>query len=173
MTEPILLVLSGPNLNLLGEREPDVYGDATLADHVEVARQAASEHGMAVEHLQSNHEGVGSGPLGEDGRQAIPRDDPAVLGHSVVADSAKGPGQLGGVDQTDGHRFAMAEAVAANRLQGVPEGVAVIENGPPSGLVFVLSHHRGLDLHTAGDSRVEVQTVEVRAVQEVVLGHLA
>ena len=57
MTEPILLVLSGPNLNLLGEREPDVYGDATLADHVEVARQAASEHGMAVEHVQSNHEG--------------------------------------------------------------------------------------------------------------------
>ena len=49
-----------------------------------------------------------------------------MLGHSVVVDSAKGPGQLGGVDQADGHRFAMAEAVAANRLEGVPQGVAVI-----------------------------------------------
>ncbi len=57
MTEPILLILSGPNLNLLGEREPDVYGDTTLADHVEIAAQTASEHGMTVEHLQSNHEG--------------------------------------------------------------------------------------------------------------------
>ena len=38
--------------------------------------------------------------------------------------------------------------------------------------MFVLGHHRGLDLHTAGDSRGEVQTVEVRAVQEMVLGHL-
>ena len=57
MTDPILLVLSGPNLNLLGEREPDVYGDASLADHVEVARRAAVEHGMVVEHVQSNHEG--------------------------------------------------------------------------------------------------------------------
>lgn len=57
MTEPILLILSGPNLNLLGEREPDVYGDTTLADHVEIAAQTASEHGMDVEHLQSNHEG--------------------------------------------------------------------------------------------------------------------
>ena len=57
MTEPILLVLSGPNLNLLGERDPDVYGDSTLADHLKVATQAALEHGMTVEHLQSNHEG--------------------------------------------------------------------------------------------------------------------
>ena len=57
MTEPILLILSGPNLNLLGEREPDVYGDTTLADHVEIAAQTALEHEMTVEHLQSNHEG--------------------------------------------------------------------------------------------------------------------
>ena len=57
MTEPILLILSGPNLNLLGERDPDVYGDTTLADHIEMAAQTALEHEMTVEHLQSNHEG--------------------------------------------------------------------------------------------------------------------
>ena len=52
-----VLVLSGPNLNLLGEREPEVYGTATLADHVAAARAAAEAHGLEVEHVQSNHEG--------------------------------------------------------------------------------------------------------------------
>jgi 3-dehydroquinate dehydratase-2 len=54
----VVLILSGPNLNLLGEREPDVYGTATLDDHVATARAAAGVYGLAVEHLQSNHEGV-------------------------------------------------------------------------------------------------------------------
>lgn len=51
-----VLLLSGPNLNLLGEREPDVYGSATLADHVDAATKAAAEHGLTLEHLQSNAE---------------------------------------------------------------------------------------------------------------------
>lgn len=54
---PIVLVLSGANLNLLGEREPEVYGSATLADHVATATTAAEAHGLTVEHLQTNHEG--------------------------------------------------------------------------------------------------------------------
>jgi len=52
-----LLLLSGPNLNLLGLREPEIYGTATLDDHVEAARGAAKEHGLELEHLASNHEG--------------------------------------------------------------------------------------------------------------------
>ena len=55
---PRVLLLSGPNLNLLGEREPEVYGHATLADHVARAEATAAEAGLAVDHLQSNHEGV-------------------------------------------------------------------------------------------------------------------
>lgn len=55
--QPTVLVLSGPNLNLLGQREPSVYGTATLADHVALAERTATDHGLAVEHLQSNHEG--------------------------------------------------------------------------------------------------------------------
>lgn len=54
---PIVLLLHGPNLNLLGEREPAVYGTATLADHVATARSAAERHGFQLEDLQSNHEG--------------------------------------------------------------------------------------------------------------------
>lgn len=54
----IVLLLSGPNLNLLGEREPEVYGTATLDDHVAAARAVAETHGLELEHLQSNHEGV-------------------------------------------------------------------------------------------------------------------
>jgi 3-dehydroquinate dehydratase-2 len=53
-----ILLLSGPNLNLLGEREPAVYGSATLDDLVAVARATAAVHGHEVDHVQSNHEGV-------------------------------------------------------------------------------------------------------------------
>jgi 3-dehydroquinate dehydratase II len=57
MTSPIVLLLHGPNLNLLGSREPEVYGTATLADHVATAERVAAEHGLQVEATQSNHEG--------------------------------------------------------------------------------------------------------------------
>jgi 3-dehydroquinate dehydratase-2 len=53
----LVLLLSGPNLNLLGEREPEVYGDATLADHVATARGAGGRYAIEIEDLQSNHEG--------------------------------------------------------------------------------------------------------------------
>jgi 3-dehydroquinate dehydratase-2 len=56
MTKTVLL-LSGPNLNLLGQREPEVYGTATLDDHVASARAVAETHDLDLEHVQSNHEG--------------------------------------------------------------------------------------------------------------------
>lgn len=52
-----VLLLSGPNLNLLGTRQPEIYGTETLADHVATATEAGIVHGLHVEHLQSNHEG--------------------------------------------------------------------------------------------------------------------
>lgn len=57
MTRPIVLLLSGPNLNLLGEREPEIYGTATLAEHVAAARKQAERNGLELEHVQSNGEG--------------------------------------------------------------------------------------------------------------------
>jgi 3-dehydroquinate dehydratase-2 len=53
-----ILLLSGPNLNLLGEREPDHYGSTTLAEIVALASETAAKLGHDVEHVQSNHEGA-------------------------------------------------------------------------------------------------------------------
>src|SRR5580658_10444560 len=53
----LMLLLSGPNLDLLGEREPEVYGRETLEDHVGAARASAEALGFDLEHFQSNHEG--------------------------------------------------------------------------------------------------------------------
>jgi 3-dehydroquinate dehydratase II len=51
---PIVLLLSGPNLALLGERQPEIYGTATLADHVGRATATASGLGLELEHFQSD-----------------------------------------------------------------------------------------------------------------------
>ena len=62
---PVILLLSGPNLQLLGRREPEIYGHHTLDDHVRTATGAAAEAGFALEHLQSNHEGDLVDAIGE------------------------------------------------------------------------------------------------------------
>jgi 3-dehydroquinate dehydratase-2 len=59
MTNPRrLLLVNGPNLNLLGAREPGIYGTATLADVERVTSDAAARRGFEVRAVQSNHEGV-------------------------------------------------------------------------------------------------------------------
>ena len=94
-----ILLLSGPNLNLFGERDPAVYGTATLAECVADARAVASAHGHELEHLQSNHEGdLVDAVQGARHRCAALIVNPGALGH---------------------YSYALADAVAAY------EGVAV------------------------------------------------
>jgi 3-dehydroquinate dehydratase-2 len=57
-TPKTVLVLNGPNLNLLGSREPAVYGAATLADVERLCREACAANGFTLDFRQSNHEGV-------------------------------------------------------------------------------------------------------------------
>ena len=53
-----IMILNGPNLNLLGQREPDVYGSTTLGEIEAMVREAARAHGVEIDWFQTNHEGA-------------------------------------------------------------------------------------------------------------------
>jgi 3-dehydroquinate dehydratase-2 len=53
-----IAVLNGPNLNLLGDREPEVYGRTSLAEIESMVREAAAVHGVQIDWFQTNHEGA-------------------------------------------------------------------------------------------------------------------
>ncbi len=53
-----LLIINGPNINLLGKREPDIYGKGTYADLIEMIRTHAEARGVTCAFFQSNHEGA-------------------------------------------------------------------------------------------------------------------
>ena len=54
----LIYVLNGPNLNLLGKRQPEIYGADTLDDVARLCEEAGAPHGLTVELRQSNHEGA-------------------------------------------------------------------------------------------------------------------
>ena len=82
-----ILVLNGPNLNLLGEREPDIYGSTTLADINRRLEQLAQEHGHRLLHLQSNAEFVLVERVQEARREGVNfiLINPAAFTHTSVA----------------------------------------------------------------------------------------
>ena len=53
-----ILVINGPNINMLGIREPDIYGSSTFADLLCLLEQTAAQEHIELEHFQSNHEGT-------------------------------------------------------------------------------------------------------------------
>ena len=82
----LIYILNGPNLNLLGKRQPDIYGHETLADVERDCRALAAELGLAVRFHQSNHEGEIIGWVhearGDGGAIVI---NPAAYTHTSVA----------------------------------------------------------------------------------------
>ena len=94
------LILNGPNLNLLGTREPAVYGAQTLADVEKLCAQACATHGFALDFRQSNHEGELVDWLHEAGRLQVAGTlggvilNAAAYTHTSVAllDAIKGTG---------------------------------------------------------------------------------
>ena len=83
---PRILVLHGPNLNLLGEREPDVYGATTLAQIDAALSERARAAGAAIEPFQSNHEGALIDRIhAARGREQGILTNPGSLTHTSVA----------------------------------------------------------------------------------------
>ena len=93
-------VLNGPNLNLLGQREPAIYGSATLDDVRELCLAASARHGLQLEFRQSNHEGElvdwihEAGRLQAQGQWVVVVLNAAAYTHTSVAllDAVKGTG---------------------------------------------------------------------------------
>ena len=86
-----ILVLNGPNLNLLGLREPEVYGRQTLADVEDLCRQAAARHDLGADCRQSNHEGELIDWIHEAGRRHAAGEllgvvfNPGAYSHTSIA----------------------------------------------------------------------------------------
>lgn len=81
-----IFVLNGPNLNLLGTREPEIYGAATLADAQQACEALAPTLGLQVDFRQSNHEGVLVDWIQEaEGAAAAIVINPAAYSHTSIA----------------------------------------------------------------------------------------
>lgn len=86
MTDKTVYILNGPNLNLLGTREPEVYGRTTLAEIEAAAKAHAAALGLAVDFRQSNHEGVLVDWIQEAGLKAAGLIiNPAAYTHASIA----------------------------------------------------------------------------------------
>ncbi|MEO1986135.1 MAG: type II 3-dehydroquinate dehydratase [Martelella sp.] len=81
-----IFVLNGPNLNLLGQREPGIYGDMSLAAIENECRKLGEELGFSIDFLQSNHEGVLVDWLHEANEKAAGvAINPGAYGHTSIA----------------------------------------------------------------------------------------
>ena len=82
----LIAVLNGPNLNLLGQREPEVYGRTTLSEIEGMVREAGRAHGVEIEWFQTNHEGqLVDAVQGLRGRANGALINAAALTHSSLA----------------------------------------------------------------------------------------
>lgn len=85
MAKPVY-ILNGPNLNMLGRREPGIYGGKSLSDIEADCREGAGKLGLSVEFRQSNHEGVLIDWIQEAGDEAVGLIvNPGAYGHRSIA----------------------------------------------------------------------------------------
>lgn len=81
-----ILLINGPNLNLLGTREPSIYGSTTLPQVISAAQEQTSKLSIRFEHIQSNHEGVLIDRIHEArGNIDVVVINPGALTHTSVA----------------------------------------------------------------------------------------
>jgi 3-dehydroquinate dehydratase-2 len=84
---PTILIINGPNLNLLGQREPEIYGTDTLDDVIERCTGIANKNQVNIEAFQSNHEGQLIDRIHQAGQQPVDWIiiNPAAFTHTSVA----------------------------------------------------------------------------------------
>ena len=114
-----VLLLNGPNLNLLGEREPEIYGTTTLAQLESLVSERARELGIALRTFQSNHEGALVDRLHEVRRWA----DGVIFN----------PGAL------THYSYSLRDAIAATRLRVVEVHLSELEKREPWRRVSVIA----------------------------------
>jgi 3-dehydroquinate dehydratase-2 len=142
-----VLVVSGPNLDRLGKREPHVYGTATLADVHRAVEEAARAEGVSVSFLQSNHEGELVTALGraqEDGFDGVVLNAGAYTHTSIALLDAI---RAGGVPVVEVHLSnTAAREPFRHRSRIAPACLGVVAGfGPRSyvlGLLGLIEHLR-------------------------------
>ena len=139
-----LLIINGPNLNLLGIREPEIYGKKTYADLVESIKAYAAQGGDQVDFFQSNHEGALVDAIQQayfDGVEGIVI-NPAAYTHTSVAllDALKGVGipfvevHISAVDEREEFRRvsyvrqAALACVTGKGFDGYLEAIDILRN---------------------------------------------
>ena len=123
-----VLVLHGPNLNLLGRREPEIYGSTTLADIHAIMEARARARGVQIESYQSNSEGELIDRIQAAARAAVAGGGPGISQRALVISEAV----LLGEDGTERLSYADAEALEPSLAEVLTAAINAVNGGEAS-----------------------------------------